>query len=115
MALLVGLPVGYAIADIGESSSGGETTVPTAEEWARIAADGPVENPPHDGGPEVDYYSEGPMAPEIVSACREDRVEGGSGDPLLCDLIVAVADGELEAGEYSTAEVRALESAEAKK
>ena len=116
IALIVGLPVGYAIADIGEESGSGkvsEGTVPTAKEWATIAAEGPVPNPPHDGGPEADYYSEGPMAPEIVQGCREDRAEGGAGDPLLCDLIVAVADGEVEAGEYSTADVRALDSAEA--
>lgn len=121
IALVIGLPVGYALVGqaTAESDGGGtadsESYFPTPEEWEKVAARGPVEDPPHDGGPEVDYYVEGPMAPAIVDECRQDPVAAGAGDPLLCDLIVAVSEGTVAPGAYSTAEVEGLDDAKEQK
>lgn len=66
---------------------------------------GPVGNPQRRFGPEVDYVVDGPPSDRQVHLCRKDPVEGGAGDPLLCTLILAVASGDVEPGNYTTEEV----------
>lgn len=69
---------------------------------------GPVGNQRREGGPEVDYAVDGPPSDLQVRRCRQDPVEGGAGDPLLCTLILAVHSEEVEPGEYTTEEVARL-------
>ena len=69
---------------------------------------GPATNTQRDGGPEVDYAIDGPPSDLQDRLCRKDPIEGGAGDPLLCTLILAVANGEVEPGNYTTEEVTRL-------
>lgn len=66
---------------------------------------------------EPNYVSPHPNAPELVADCR-DVLENGVDDPDqaarvgTCEMVVAKADGKIEPGEYSDAELeQALEEA----
>lgn len=110
VALVIGLPVGYAVAAASADDVPQAGEAPSTEALEQMIEAGPVTDITREGA-EVDYYSEGPADAQTVRDCEQDPVEAGAGDPLLCDMVVAVADGDLEPGEYSTAEIRALDSA----
>lgn len=109
-ALVVGLPLGYAVAAIGGGQPDKEGS-PSVEEIQRMMESGPVTDIVHNG-PEADYYSEGVPTPEVVQSCKDEPVESGASDPLLCDMILAVASGALEPGEYTAAEIRQLSASD---
>lgn len=100
-AFAVALPVGYALA-----RSGGNEATPAAYEKS-LETGLPLEPGPTvpEDGSEVDYAIEGPMGAEVVADCKRDPLEVGSGDPKVCEMIIAVENGELPPGKYSEGEL----------
>lgn len=87
--VLIGLPVGYALGQQDEPSDD------------QLAPQPPTSYTPPSPG-EVDYFAEG-ATPERVSGCLKD-VES-MGDPLVCEMILAISDGRLEPGEHTRSEL----------
>lgn len=90
LLVLVGLPIGYAV---GQEGQGGPDYEPGPSRPSEPAEPDPGE---------VAYAAEG-APPERVAACQRDVT--AVGDPLVCEMWLAIADGRLEPGSYSRAEI----------
>lgn len=90
LTLLMGLPIGYAVGQEGQAGSDYQPDPVYPSE--------PAEPDPG----EVAYLAEGAPA-ERVAACRRDVT--AVGDPLVCEMWLAIADGRLDPGSYSRAEI----------
>lgn len=99
IAALVGLPVGFALAQGDETVEVGD---PAQRETDGTAGLKPL--PPADESLETDYAIEGPAGKRFVDACRNGdslSPQGEPDDPLVCEMIIAVEEGRLAPGEYS--------------
>lgn len=109
--LVIGFVVGVVMAGMGIAIAGNGSDPPpslTGEDVVPI----PVADPPTPAepgaveSPEPNRISADPDPPEMIAECRAKLRAGVTGPELTrCQIVVARADGRLEPGYYSDAEL----------
>lgn len=100
VALVVGMPIGYAVADTGDkgASEMQASDLPNPDDL--------VSGEPKFVGQEVEYAIEGGQ-PENVDGCRADLKYISAADPFMCVMVLGVDSGDLQPGEFSTEQLEA--------
>lgn len=101
VAALFVTPLGPALAEtVGDGVSG------IAQLFAAETENLEPHRPAGSDAQNVDFFIEGTTSPQVVRRC--EKTPGAFGDPLQCELILAVAEGRLEPGGYSRGELKHL-------